>query len=1212
MAIGLGLLLLSYSCTDELFGESYDSLNSTDTADGMAFSVCAEEQADLLYAVGRTRSAQDLPVLDSATVAVNTPTVTSFRGGGSGQQLYLHRQALPLVGIHQGTVGSGQASATRASVSDMVTEGSNPLNFHDSLSIWGCVYDPDYVPAVGDYGYDEECSGESYHRFLFSQTLLKKIRGWRSSVHWPYDEGHGKYMRFCVMAPAFESMDDIEMKSPPIYRHKLDADGNPVAGGEPSLTPPTFSYQVPSDPARQVDLLFGSSGDTPIDVMAGPTGDENYHLGEDDKIIPLTFRHILTAIRFAQGKMPTNVTITKIAILGVHEAGTYSAGSGQWSAQSGERSYELNTLFSVGSEENAWRGAENIYIDNGQVLFLLPQTLPTGAQIEITLEKAATAETPASTHTLTASIGGTEWPMGYTITYQISISELYDNYYLYIDPTKLEDSQTSEHANSNLDCSFTIHSYKNYTDITLKDDGQSANVHHAATWKVSGFSRDGQTAYEAKYRPEWLSKITGWETHASGSEAGVSDPQTPSGTGDNITVAYTLSSVKALPTYTANHATMLRNNSTGTSLNGIDLTRSVPDCRQSGMRKSLSPAESANSYVINCAGDNYQFPLVYGNALEKSDFNPDEIFKDHEGNTITQANILDQLRGTETTEDATSELTSEESAQNATGKTKHIQEGYFASIIRYDAYGTGTSESAENGKAFLKAELIWQDTPNKVFSDVRLTDNKDKINFDVSAENITPCNAVIALLGKKVRNEWYVLSGENLDDRYKNKPISSTITFVGGDDAPYDTLWTWHIWVTDEVYPNTGTGYEIAKQDGFKYINGNTYDKVQADDCAYINPVADDGTKDITLGNGSTIMPVNLGWVPDNLDWNKYEPREVWVEIEQVPTAADKEKYGITTPNKVHFKIRQEVYQDLITGTSPLYQWGRPTALPMLQKVNTSGTNSVTNKIYDIDGNVIQDVNSSNSAQHIFLRETAPSNHADDAIKLAISHPKSLVRKSTGTGNMLSNAKFDGRLWGNGTLAKKTIYDPCPPGYCVPASAVFSVFQLTRSDGTNTVDGAGGKVTNNSLNMWPNVVNANNETLRTGNQKAGGYFYIGEHDYKDGTDNADPAAGQHAANPWGIPASDRYNPVVYVPSTGKLAIRTTGSSGDDGVEKTMKMVHDTFSTGYFWCSGGSKDGNKNVSTSVLIRPQYVGDNTTYKVNNKDENNGNGYAIRPTK
>ena len=71
--------------------------------------------------------------------------------------------------------------ATRAGANEVVaTDGTN---FHDSLTIWGYTSD-----------------GTT----LFHQILLTKVRNWRNSVEWPYDQG--EYMKFYAVAPSLESI----------------------------------------------------------------------------------------------------------------------------------------------------------------------------------------------------------------------------------------------------------------------------------------------------------------------------------------------------------------------------------------------------------------------------------------------------------------------------------------------------------------------------------------------------------------------------------------------------------------------------------------------------------------------------------------------------------------------------------------------------------------------------------------------------------------------------------------------------------------------------------------------------------------------------------------------------------------------------------------------------------------------------------------------
>ena len=438
------------ACTDEQFSELPRG-GADPGGDGIGFSITVAEQADLIYDYGRTRAAGGDTALDSTTMEANTFVAHELQGG-EAWELSVHRMPLPIMGIHPRTITSPSTpadtstgsvsdpwdaamqpvSTSRASLEDIV--GSDLRTFHDSMTVWGYTYIPTYIPTTGQAGYDSKRDELCYQRVLYDQILVKKIRGWRNSVHWPYDLDFYKTagftpaekpnkMRFYAYAPSLENL-DITLKNAPSCS---------VA--------PIIQFIVPDNPADQRDLLYGYSAD--IDVQAGPqpgsegegkghyedtgTNEKEQHLGDDDKTVPLTFRHILTAVRFAQGNMPVGCTVKKIQLHGIPNQGTYdpaaSSGSGAWSGQTGSKTYAIGTDYTVATHV----GAANAYIDGGNVLLLLPGTMTAAQSMEITLNDGS------RDHTLTCSLLGDSRLPGYTVTYKITIGDVQGDYYLLLD-----------------------------------------------------------------------------------------------------------------------------------------------------------------------------------------------------------------------------------------------------------------------------------------------------------------------------------------------------------------------------------------------------------------------------------------------------------------------------------------------------------------------------------------------------------------------------------------------------------------------------------------------------------------------------------------------------------------------------------------------------------------------------------------------------------
>lgn len=163
----------------------------------------------------------------------------------------------------------------------------------------------------------------------------------------------------------------------------------------------TFEYTVPEEATAQQDLVVANESRT----------------GDFKQTVSLGFKHICTAVKFVVGEQMQAGTIKSVALKGVQNKGTYDMTNG-WTNISGTADFtqELNK----GTTGNEGDGAE---ITSAEGTFMmLPQTLPAGASVEVVFQDGATG----SERTLSATIGGTEWPMGSTVTYKLSITPEYE------------------------------------------------------------------------------------------------------------------------------------------------------------------------------------------------------------------------------------------------------------------------------------------------------------------------------------------------------------------------------------------------------------------------------------------------------------------------------------------------------------------------------------------------------------------------------------------------------------------------------------------------------------------------------------------------------------------------------------------------------------------------------------------------------------------
>ena len=164
----------------------------------------------------------------------------------------------------------------------------------------------------------------------------------------------------------------------------------------------TFAYTVPADATAQQDLVVANEN------CAG-----NYN-----QAVSLSFNHICTAVKFVVGEQMQPGTIKSVSLEGVKYKGSYDITAGKWSLTNDTKSFtqELNKGMDGGETENT-----EITATEGTFM-MLPQILPDGASVEVVFQDGATG----SERTLSATIGGTEWPMGSTVTYKLSITPEYE------------------------------------------------------------------------------------------------------------------------------------------------------------------------------------------------------------------------------------------------------------------------------------------------------------------------------------------------------------------------------------------------------------------------------------------------------------------------------------------------------------------------------------------------------------------------------------------------------------------------------------------------------------------------------------------------------------------------------------------------------------------------------------------------------------------
>lgn len=172
-------------------------------------------------------------------------------------------------------------------------------------------------------------------------------------------------------------------------------------GGESNYTGvPYFDFTINDVVEEQIDLMTAQN-----------TGQSTFMV-LNDSLIPLTFDHILAAVKFTIDASVQAGFVKKITIKQVPDGGVFKYDdTTDWdSLHTNMKDYSVNTeISSTATGENATQLAEN------KIFMMMPGELPEGAALTITLDDGQNTE-------LTQSLAGKTWEGGKVTTYNIKVN----------------------------------------------------------------------------------------------------------------------------------------------------------------------------------------------------------------------------------------------------------------------------------------------------------------------------------------------------------------------------------------------------------------------------------------------------------------------------------------------------------------------------------------------------------------------------------------------------------------------------------------------------------------------------------------------------------------------------------------------------------------------------------------------------------------------
>ena len=455
-----------------------------------------------------------------------------------GRTLYLHTTVTD--GIEGGRLGKDEPLTRATPVSDMSTYGS--------FSVFAAFYQGAWSPVSQNLN------------FMYNVPVSLSGSVWspQPDYYWP---GSGYNVRFYAYAPI-----DAE------FAPKQHAFANDFY----------IQYEVPTDVSKQKDLLIAKSAE---------------YAGNHGSIVPLEFKHVLTAVRFVVGDDMKAGTVNKVRLRNITSGGVYYPETGYVGILVGQGivkdfEQELNKVTD---------GTPGTAITEPFQTFMLP---PQGFTDDNSVIEIVFTDDEGE-HTLSASLKDQMWNSGTTVTYKISTSSINWDYHLDV-------TGPSEYSYAGGADVYKVISYRE----------NSKGVKEAIPWTAE-FSTDNGLSWSAD-KPDWLTDFT---TSSQGSTASQSFNATVGAQAGTDTNPHTAALRTAAPKGSAGQPYNL-SNSTG----GVQVEN------------------TANCYVVGAPGY-YSFPLVYGNAIKNGATNTSayttansgsnilSTFINHTGNGITDPYI---------------------------------------------------------------------------------------------------------------------------------------------------------------------------------------------------------------------------------------------------------------------------------------------------------------------------------------------------------------------------------------------------------------------------------------------------------------------------------------------------------------------------------------------------------------------------------------------
>lgn len=176
----------------------------------------------------------------------------------------------------------------------------------------------------------------------------------------------------------------------------------------------SISYTVPQEVSQQEDLMFAVN--------------KNASEPKDGKATSLDFKHSLAAVKFVVGDLPTGTKVTSVALKGVKYKGDLAVTTddkGEVQFTWSNLANDTENFTQATTKEVKENDTDNAITKEDQTFFMMPQTLPDDAMVEVVVEdeKASKVTLTGLLQDATAAEGAkNKWEAGNTYTYRVNSS----------------------------------------------------------------------------------------------------------------------------------------------------------------------------------------------------------------------------------------------------------------------------------------------------------------------------------------------------------------------------------------------------------------------------------------------------------------------------------------------------------------------------------------------------------------------------------------------------------------------------------------------------------------------------------------------------------------------------------------------------------------------------------------------------------------------